>query len=83
MFLRQFLKKMQKPTKKPSKESGYTKANFTDFDDTTELLSAALKLIMRVNFDLVFDSVILVLRWGYTGFVKFKKANPPGRRKSR
>ena len=54
---------MQKPTQKPTKESQDSKTNFADSSEPVELLSASLKLVTRVNFDLVLGSVILVLRW--------------------
>jgi len=68
----------QKPTKKPTKESGYTKTNFTDYDDLVELSSASLKLVMRVNFDLVLDNVILVWRCGLRWFCEITKSQSDG-----
>jgi len=69
---------MQKPTKKPTKESGYTKTNFTGSDDPVEMLSASLKLVTRVDFDLVLGSVILVLELAFQRLCEIRKSQTDG-----
>ena len=43
-----------------------------------ELSSASLKLVMRANFDLVLDGVVLVLMWVLHRFCEIRKSQTDG-----